>query len=125
MHHRFMPRCRFRCLSSAITLLVSIKKKKNTPVGCAIYTLNLSILTNLSTPTSHISNTRPSKVLANTSPSGLFFVLCPRTNRLVSFFCAQNSSEEASSKGRTKFFLEKEIAFGCLRAIYGMYNENG
>lgn len=83
-----------------------------------IRTLYSIMLTHFSTPTSHMSNTRLSYMRTNTKPSGRFFVLCPMTNKLASFFCAQNSSEDASSNGLTVFFLENDIAFGRLRAIY-------
>jgi len=42
----------------------------------------------------------------------------PTMNMLASFFCAQNSSDDASSNGRTVFFLLNEIASGRFRAIY-------
>ena len=79
--------------------------------------MNSFMLIHFSMPTSHISSSRLSYMRTKTIPSGRFFVLCPTTNRLASFFCAQNSNEEASSKGLTVFFLEKEIAFGRLSAI--------
>jgi hypothetical protein len=80
----------------------TIKRKKKD-------TLNLSILTNSSTPTS------PHQKSSQT-PSGLFFALCQTTNNLASLFCAQNPSEEVTSKGRTRFFPEKKM-YEHLRAI--------
>jgi hypothetical protein len=79
-------------------------------------TLNAAMLTNPSTPSSHMSNTRVSNVRAITSPFGRFLVDCPSTNIDASFFCAQNSNEDASSNGRTSFFFENEIAWGFLSA---------
>lgn len=57
------------------------------------------MLTNLSIPSSHMSNTLESNVRAITIPAGLFFVDWPITNMEASFFCAQNSSDDASSNG--------------------------
>lgn len=82
------------------------------------------MLTKLVTPTSHMSKTRPSNIRTNVSPSGLFLVSWPITNRLASFFDAQKSSEAASSNGCISFFLEKEIAFGRFKAICNSYRKH-
>jgi hypothetical protein len=76
------------------------------------------MLTNPSTPTSHISNTAPSNIRTNVIPFGRFFVLCATTNIDASFFAAQNSIDDGSSNGRIVFFLENEIACGRFRDIY-------
>jgi hypothetical protein len=57
-------------------------------------TFNCFILTKFSTPTSHISNKRLSKVLAKMRLSGRFLEFWPTTNIEASFFRAQNSNEE-------------------------------
>src|SRR4051812_40183949 len=80
-------------------------------------TVKTFMLTNESTPTSHMSRTRPSNILANTSPFGRFFVDWPITKKEASFFLAQNSRDERSSNGRMIFFLENDMALGRLRAI--------
>lgn len=75
------------------------------------------MLTNLSTPTSTMSSTFPLNIRVNVRLSGRFLLLCPMTNIEASFLLAQNSKDEASSNGRTVFFLEKEMASGLFSAI--------
>jgi len=58
------------------------------------HTFSSFMLTKFSTPTSHMSNNRLSKVLAKTRLSGRFLELWPTTNIEASFFRAQNSNEE-------------------------------
>src|SRR6266851_1034441 len=65
-----------------------------------------------------MSKSFPSNMRAIVRPFGRFFVLCPSTNIDASFLCAQNSSDAASSNGRTTFFFENEIANGRLSAIF-------
>ena len=69
-----------------------------------------------------MSNTRPSYIRTNVRPFGRFFVVCPTTKIDASFLEAQNSNEDievvAESNGWIGFFLENEIAFGRLSAIW-------
>lgn len=71
-----------------------------------------------STPTSTMSNTRPSNIRVKMRLSGLFLLCSPVRKSEASFFPAKNSSDEASSKGWISFFREKEIADGRLSEYY-------
>lgn len=89
--------------------------------GVDLGVLNSFMLVQLSTPTSIMSSTRPSYILTNVRPFGLFLVVCPTTKSDASFLDAQNSREDievvAASNGWITFFFENEMAFGRFRAI--------
>ena len=80
-----------------------------TPPNCA------SVLAVLSTtPHSSMSNTWPPKHRTNVIPCGRFLLWLAKHSKLVSFFCAKNSSDAASSNGWMALRLLKRCASGFL-----------
>jgi hypothetical protein len=62
-----------------------------------------------------MSNTLYAKVRIKVRVCGLFLLLDPNTNTLLSFFSEKNSSEVTSSKGWMSFFLVNFWASGRRR----------